>query len=270
MGILYFDCFSGMSGDMVIGALLDAGADLAYLENELKTLHIEEEYEINAEKVNKNGITSTKFNVILKNKTAQHTHDHDHNHSHAHTHHGHHHHHDEHEHDHSHRSYKDIVKLINEAELADDVKDLAIRIFTRIGKAEGLIHGQPLEEVHFHEVGAVDSIIDIVGAAILISQLKVDQVLSSPVPVGSGHIHIDHGTYPVPAPATLEILRGIPLAASELKSELTTPTGAAIVAELASDYGTLPAMKIKSIGYGAGTKTFPNHPNVLRIMIGDT
>ena len=159
--------------------------------------------------------------------------------------------------------------MIESATFSDEVKDLAIRIFTRIGKAEGLIHGQPLEKVHFHEVGAVDSIVDIVGAAILIDSLNIEEVIASPVPVGSGKIHIDHGVYPVPAPATLEILRGIPLAASDLKFELTTPTGAAIVAELATSYGSLPAMTIHSIGYGAGTKTFPDHPNVLRVMIGE-
>lgn len=265
MGILYFDCFSGMSGDMVIGALIDAGADPEFLKEELKKLHIDEEYDISWEKVNKNGITSTKFHVDLHNEDDEHTHHHhDGDHGHSHHHHDH-----SHDHHHAHRSYKDIVKLIQGADFSDSVIDLAIHIFTRIGKAEGLIHGQPLDTVHFHEVGAVDSIIDIVGTAILIDQLNVKQIISAPVPVGSGHIHIDHGTYPIPAPATLEILRGIPLAESVLKSELTTPTGAAIAAELATEFRTLPAMKVNSIGYGAGTKTFPEHPNVLRVVIGE-
>jgi pyridinium-3,5-bisthiocarboxylic acid mononucleotide nickel chelatase len=159
--------------------------------------------------------------------------------------------------------------LIEQAGYSEKVEEMALNMFKKIGEAEGKIHGVPLADVHFHEVGAVDSIIDIVGTAILIEQLGVDGIKSAPVPTGSGHIHIDHGVYPVPAPATLEILRGVPLAKSELKSELTTPTGAAIAAVLATEYGTFPAMSVTSIGYGAGTKSFPNHPNVLRVMIGE-
>ena len=146
---------------------------------------------------------------------------------------------------------------------------MSLAIFKKIGEAEGHIHGLPLEKVHFHEVGAVDSIIDIIGAAILINQLGVQSVLSSAIPTGSGHIHIDHGIYPVPAPATLEILKGVPIAASDIRSELATPTGAAIAAVLAESFCPLPTMTVESIGYGAGTKTFKNHPNVLRIIIGE-
>ncbi len=146
---------------------------------------------------------------------------------------------------------------------------MSLAIFKKIGEAEGHIHGLPLDKVHFHEVGAVDSIIDIIGAAILIDQLGIESVQSSAIPTGSGHIHIDHGVYPVPAPATLEILKGVPIASNVIRSELATPTGAAIAAVLAGKFGTLPAMTVESIGYGAGTKTFENHPNVLRIIIGD-
>lgn len=159
--------------------------------------------------------------------------------------------------------------MIESADLTDRVKDMALSIFKRIGEAEGHIHGMSLEDVHFHEVGAVDSIIDIVGTAILIDQLEIDKVKSSPIPLGNGRISIDHGVYPVPAPATLEILRGIPVQESDIRAELTTPTGAAIAAVLAEEYGPVPSMKIKTIGYGAGTKTFPNHPNVLRVIIGE-
>lgn len=291
MKILYFDCFSGISGDMVIGALIDAGGDFKHLEDELKKLNMESEYELKVSKVVKNGITSTKFDVILTNETHGHGHNHDENHTHGHDHnhekthshdhvedhtHGHNHqenhsHADddhEHHHDHHHRSYKGIVKLIESADFSREVKSIALNIFKKIGIAEGKIHGVALEDVHFHEVGAVDSIIDIVGAAILLEQLQIEVIKSSAIPVGSGKIWIDHGVYPVPAPATLEILRGIPLAESELKAELATPTGAAIVAVLAEEFCTLPAMKVDSIGYGAGTKTFPKHPNVLRVMIG--
>ncbi|MFB7638226.1 LarC family nickel insertion protein [Peribacillus butanolivorans] len=291
MRTLYFDCFSGISGDMVIGALIDAGADPFQMEEELKKLNIAEEYTLSWEKVVKNGITSTKFDVILPRKPErlhEHIHSHEHHHHHEHSHsndhsydheqshildhnehshsnsnsHEHHHHHD-------HRTYKQIVEIINEANFNASVKNMSLAIFKKIGEAEGHIHGLPLEKVHFHEVGAVDSIIDIIGAAILINQLGVQSVLSSAIPTGSGHIHIDHGIYPVPAPATLEILKGVPIAASDIRSELATPTGAAIAAVLAESFCPLPTMTVESIGYGAGTKTFKNHPNVLRIIIGE-
>jgi uncharacterized protein (DUF111 family) len=294
---LYFDCFSGISGDMVIGALIDAGADPDRLVEELKKLHIEDEYKLTWKKLVKNGITSTKFDVVLMNNGQTHTHDHNHDHNHDHDHehnhdhdhehnhdhdhdhdhehnhhHNHHHHSHSHEHEHhhhEHRAYKDIVGLIESAGFAKPVKEMALKIFKRIGEAEGHIHGIPLEKVHFHEVGAVDSIIDIIGAAILIHQLEIDLIKSSHIPVGTGRIHIDHGIYPVPAPATLEILKGVPIEQSDIRFELTTPTGAAIVAVLAEEFCPLPSMKVTSIGYGAGTKTFKNHPNVLRVIIGE-
>ncbi|MET3320157.1 UNVERIFIED_ORG: uncharacterized protein (TIGR00299 family) protein [Peribacillus simplex] len=291
MRTLYFDCFSGISGDMVIGALIDAGADPFQMEEELKKLKIEEEYTLSWEKVVKNGITSTKFDVILSRKPE---HLHEHIHSHEQHHHHEHSHSNDHSHDHEqshildhnghshsnsnshenhhhhdHRTYKQIVEIINEANFNAAVKNMSLAIFKKIGEAEGHIHGLPLEKVHFHEVGAVDSIIDIIGAAILINQLGIQSVLSSAIPTGSGHIHIDHGIYPVPAPATLEILKGVPIAASDIRSELATPTGAAIAAVLAESFCPLPTMTVESIGYGAGTKTFKNHPNVLRIIIGE-
>ncbi|RFB18901.1 DUF111 family protein [Bacillus sp. HNG] len=307
MRTLYFDCFSGISGDMVIGALLDAGGDPKKLVEELKKLHFEDEYELAWKKVVKNGITSTKFDVILKNESNtlthhhdhehshdqehqhhhdhehthdhehQHHHDHDHEHTHDHVHehihtheHSHDHHHDhDHHHHHSHRAYKDIVRMIEESELAPEVKKIALKIFKKIGEAEGLIHGLPLENVHFHEVGAVDSIIDIVGTAILLQQLEITTIKSSSVPVGTGKIHIDHGIYPVPAPATLEILKGVPIEQSDIRFELTTPTGAGIISVLTDEFCSFPSMKVTAIGYGAGTKTFKDRPNVLRVIIGE-
>ncbi|MFF5395988.1 LarC family nickel insertion protein [Peribacillus butanolivorans] len=291
MRTLYFDCFSGISGDMVIGALIDAGADPFQMEEELKKLKIEEEYTLSWEKVVKNGIASTKFDVILSRKPEhlhEHIHSHEQHHHHEHSHSNDHSHdheqshildHDEHSHSnsishehhhhHDHRTYKQIVEIINEANFNASVKNMSLAIFKKIGEAEGHIHGLPLEKVHFHEVGAVDSIIDIIGAAILINQLGIQSVLSSAIPTGSGHIHIDHGIYPVPAPATLEILKGVPIAASDIRSELATPTGTAIAAVLAESFCPLPTMTVESIGYGAGTKTFKNHPNVLRIIIGE-
>jgi uncharacterized protein (TIGR00299 family) protein len=262
MKTLYIDCFSGVSGDMFIGSLLDAGADPSVLEEELKKLQLEDEYQLSWKKIVKNGITSTKFDVSL---TQADNHHHNHHHEHDH-HHGHDHHH---EHDHHHRSYSDIVKMIESSELAAEVKVTSLNIFRKIGEAEGHIHGVPLEKVHFHEVGAVDSIIDIVGAAILLHQLDIKKIKSSAIPVGTGRIHIDHGIYPVPAPATLEILKGVPIEQSNVKFELTTPTGAAIVAVLAEEFCTIPSMEVKSIGYGAGTKNFKDRPNVLRVIIGE-
>lgn len=277
MKILYFDCFSGISGDMVIGALIDAGGDPAYLEGELKKLNMEDEYALEWQKVVKNGITSTKFNVLLTNAEHHHRskdgHSNDEHHTHAqnhhtyvHEHHSHGHHHG---HSHSHRSYRDIAELIESSDLSSEVKKNAMMIFKKIGVSEGRIHGVPLDKVHFHEVGAVDSIIDIIGAAILIDHMEISVVKSSPIPVGGGEIRIDHGVYPVPAPATLDILQGVPIAESNLKAELTTPTGAAIAAVLAEEFRPLPAMKVTAVGYGAGTKTFKDHPNVLRVIIGD-
>lgn len=277
MKILYFDCFSGISGDMTISSLVDAGADKKTLEEELKKLNMEDEYELKWTKVIKNGINSLKFDVVLMSEEHHHNHKHDDD-EHSHHHHGHthdhnhnhtHSHDDDHHHHHHHRSYKDIVALIESADFSEEVTRTALKIFTKIGEAEGKIHGMPLDKVHFHEVGAVDSIIDIVGTAILIHDLDIDEVRSSSIPVGSGKIHIDHGVYPVPAPATLEILRGVPIAETNIKAELTTPTGAAIIAVLAEVFSSIPSMKVETIGYGAGTKTFKAHPNVLRVIIGD-
>jgi uncharacterized protein (TIGR00299 family) protein len=267
MRTLYLDCFSGISGDMFIGALIDAGGDSTLLEEELQKLNISEEYKLSWRKVVKNGISSTKFDVELS-ETADHKYadGHQHNHNHKHEDVDHHH---EHSHHHSHRAYQDIVKLIDGSQLSQKVKETSLNIFRKIGEAEGLIHGISLEKVHFHEVGAVDSIIDIVGASILINKLEIQKIKSSPVCVGAGKVHIDHGIYPIPAPATLEILKGVPLQQSNIKSELTTPTGAAIVSVLSEEFCTVPSMTVQSVGYGAGTKDFEKHPNVLRVIIGE-
>lgn len=282
MRTLYLDCFSGISGDMFIGALIDAGGDSTLLEEELQKLNISEEYKLSWRKVVKNGISSTKFDVELSeiadhkyDDGHQHNHKHedvDHNHEHEHSDHHHKHEHSdhhEHSHHHSHRAYQDIVKLIDGSQLSQKVKETSLNIFRKIGEAEGLIHGISLEKVHFHEVGAVDSIIDIVGASILINKLEIQKIKSSPVCVGAGKVHIDHGIYPIPAPATLEILKGVPLQQSNIKSELTTPTGAAIISVLSEEFCTVPSMTVQSVGYGAGTKDFEKHPNVLRVIIGE-
>ncbi|QTL47948.1 LarC family nickel insertion protein [Priestia aryabhattai] len=295
MRTLYLDCFSGISGDMFIGALIDAGGDSILLEEELQKLNISEEYKLSWRKVVKNGISSTKFDVELtetvehkyaaehdhQHEHSDHQHEHEHDHQHEHSDHQHKHEHDhdhqhehgdhqhEHSHHHSHRAYQDIVKLIERSQLSQEVKETSLNIFRKIGEAEGLIHGISLEKVHFHEVGAVDSIIDIVGASILINKLEIQKIKSSPVCVGTGKVHIDHGIYPIPAPATLEILKGVPLQQSSIKSELITPTGAAIVSVLSEEFCTVPSMTVQSVGYGAGTKDFEKHPNVLRVIIGE-
>lgn len=239
---LYLDCFSGISGDMMVGALLDAGCELSYLEEQLKKLGISDEYKLEINNINKNGIMCKKFDVKLvvnaKSKKAHH------------------------------RTYKDIVKMIKSSSLNDEIKTISCDIFKNIGKAEGAIHGVPLEKVHFHEVGAIDSIIDIVGVAILIDYFKVEKIYSTPIPVGSGSISIDHGIYPVPAPATLELLKGIPIAKSEINAELTTPTGAAFAKSLVDEFTSFPNMVVGNIGYGAGTKTFKSSPNAMRVMLG--
>ncbi|SHM69668.1 nickel pincer cofactor biosynthesis protein LarC [Gracilibacillus kekensis] len=254
--ILYLDCFSGISGDMTIAALLDTGISFEWFESQLSKLNLSQEYKLKLDTVIKNGINSNKFDVIFTEDS--HHHDHSHSHTHDHQHNNHH-----------HRTYKDIVKMIKESELNEVVKNISLDMFKKIGEAEAKIHGMDLKDVHFHEVGAIDSIIDIVGVAVLVDHLKVDQIIASPIPVGSGHIHIDHGIYPVPAPATLEVLKDVPLKKSTITGELTTPTGAAIIKTLVSEFSEMPSMQVKHIGYGAGTKTFPDHPNVLRVLIGE-
>jgi pyridinium-3,5-bisthiocarboxylic acid mononucleotide nickel chelatase len=251
---LYLDCFSGASGDMLIGALIDCGLDFDLLRNELKKLGVEG-YELSLTRVDRSGISASKFDVLL------HSHDHDHEH------HDHHHHH--HHHKHEHRSLSEIKKIIASSKLTDRIKERANTIFQRIGEAESKIHNIPIESVHFHEVGAIDSIVDIVGTCIGLDALKIERIISSPLHVGSGTFKCAHGTYPVPGPATAEILRGVPIYSKDIEGELVTPTGAAIISTLATSYGPMPMMRIERIGYGAGTRTYPNFPNVLRAVIGE-
>ena len=232
MRILYLDCFSGISGDMTLASLVHAGADRDYIESELAKIKIEP-YTLEWKTVVKQGISSMKVDVITHGGHEHHAHEHVHEHSdhehdgHGHEHHHHHgdHNHDHHEHghDHHHRDYAEIVRLIETAGLNENVTKMSLAIFEKIAIAEAKIHNQPLEKVHFHEVGAVDSIVDTVGVALAIDSLNVDRILSSPVPLGSGKVKCDHGTYPVPAPATLEIMKGLPIAPSHHAVELTRP-----------------------------------------------
>ena len=267
MKTLYFDCSSGISGNMTLGALLEILGDEDYLLNELDKLNIDG-YKIEISKKVKNGITGTYVDVILDHED-NHEHDHSHNHSnheHGHEHESEH----EHHHHHEHRNLNDINKIIDESKLDDKVKDLAKRIFLRVAKAESKVHNKPLDEVHFHEVGAIDSIVDIVGTAILINKINPDNIISSVVNDGYGFIECAHGTMAVPVPATSEIFASsnVKFRQIDIDTELVTPTGAAIIAELAKDFTTLPAMVTEKIGWGAGYKDL-KIPNVLKVYYGE-
>ena len=249
---LYLECLSGISGDMTIGALLDLGADVNKFKEELKKIDLQG-YELKIEKKDKNGIFGTKFDVILRTDIQKHDHDH------------HHHDHEHHEH-HDHRSLTTIKGLIEKASLSDQVKRMSTSMFQAIAEAEAKIHNTSLDQVHFHEVGAVDAIVDIVGTCILIEMLEIDEVIISPLHVGTGFVKCAHGKIPVPAPATLEILKGIPIYSKGVRSELVTPTGAAIAKVLGKSFEERPMMETLSIGYGLGTKDL-EISNVLRASL---
>lgn len=239
MKIAYFDCLSGISGDMTLGALVDAGVDLSALQAGIDSLKLPKAVKLTATEVKRKGFRATKVNV-------------------------------EHEPEQAHRHLHHIVDMIDASDvITPPQKDLAKRIFTRLGEAEAKVHGTTLRKVHFHEVGAVDSIADIVGSAIGITLLGVDRIVCSPVPVGGGYIEIEHGRVTVPAPATAELLKGIPIAATSVQMELTTPTGAAIVSAVSDEYGPLPSMRLTTIAYGAGDRELAEQANVVRLMIGE-
>jgi len=281
MKILYYDCFCGISGDMNLGAMVDAGVDGDYLIKELSKLQLDGEYKINIKKGMKKGISGTKVDVILTHKEhadndshEDHGHYKDHNHHHDDNHHhdgynDHNHHHNHHcDLNHHHRNLKDIENIINGSTLNDHVKKSSINMFKRIAEAEGIVHGKPASEVHFHEVGAVDSIVDIVGSAIALDYLNVDKILASSVQVGGGFVTCAHGIIPVPAPATVEILKNIPVKSGIVPFETTTPTGAAILAENAAEFTDKMDFSIEKIGYGLGNREL-DIPNVLRVYVGE-
>ena len=251
MKVLYFDCSSGISGNMTLGSLLEIIGDEDYLINELKKLNVEG-YKIEISKKIKNGITGTHVDVKLESE-----------HKHEHEHHHHHHHHE-------HRNLNDINTIIDNSKLDEKVKELSKKIFLRVAKAESKVHNKPLNEVHFHEVGALDSIVDIVGTAILINKINPDKIISSIVNDGYGFIECAHGTMSVPVPATSEIFANsnVRFRQIDIDTELVTPTGAAIIAELAEEFTTLPAMTTNKIGWGAGTKDL-KIPNVLKVYYGE-
>ena len=263
MKTLYLDLFSGIAGDMFIAALLDLGVDARQLERELKKLKLDG-YHLHISRQQKSAIVGVKFDVHLAPEP-----DHKHAHDHGHQHHEHEHHH-EHAHDDS-RNFSEIKQLISRSKLSAWVKQKSIAVFQRIAEAEGKIHGLPPNEVHFHEVGAVDSIVDIVGAAIALELLGKPHVFASPVVEGTGWIQCAHGRFPVPAPATLAILgaRKIPVTQCEEPHELVTPTGAALLAEFVESFGAMENLVAEKIGFGLGTRDNKTRPNVLRAVLGE-
>ena len=279
MKTLYLDIFSGIAGDMFIAALLDLGVDATKLERELKKLKLDG-YHLHISRQQKSSIAGIKFDVHLahdhehRHEGHEHSHEHGHHHDHEHPHeHSHEHHHDhaheEHEHDDL-RNFAEIKQLISRSKLSAWVKQKSIAVFARIAEAEGKIHGLPPNEVHFHEVGAVDSIVDIVGAAIALELLGKPRVFASPVVEGTGWIQCAHGRFPVPAPATLAILgaRKIPVSQCEEPHELITPTGAALLAEFVESFGAMENLVAEKIGFGLGTRENQTRPNVLRAVLG--
>ena len=250
MKVLYFDCSSVISGNMTLGALLEIVGDDNYLLDEIKKLNIDG-YKIEISKKVKNGITGTHVDVILEHQHEEHHHEHEHHH-------------------HEHRNLNDVYSVIENSSIDEKSKELAKRIFLRVAKAESKVHNKPLEEVHFHEVGAIDSIIDIVGTAILINKINPDKIISSIVNDGHGFIECAHGTMSVPVPATSEIFANsnVKFRQIDIDTELVTPTGAAIIAELAEEFTNLPAMTTEKIGWGAGSKDL-KIPNVLKVYYGD-
>jgi hypothetical protein len=281
MRILYFDCFNGASGDMILGALLDAGVPLEGLRAALGSLAIAD-CEIRADRVLRAGVSATKFRVLegetaaaaaVRHDHEHHHDDHDHDdHDHAHQHeHGHHHHHHGtgQAHHHPHRSLPEINGLIDRSALSPAGRDRARALFARLAEAEAAIHQMPVEQVHLHEVGALDSIVDIVGAVYALESLGVDRVVVSPINVGRGMVQSAHGVFPVPAPATVRLLGDAPVFSRGPEAELLTPTGALLLTGYADAYGPLPAMRVAATGYGAGDHEFVDTPNVLRVMVGD-
>lgn len=237
MKICYLDAFSGISGDMTVGALIDAGADTARIVQALESLGTGAKFEI--EKTSRRGVAALKFRVIAGESK-------------------------------SHRHLKHVQELIAKSQLSERARQNSNAVFQRLGEAEAKVHGVPVEKVHFHEVGAVDSICDILGACAAFDLLGVDAIYCSPLNVGSGTVKTEHGVLPVPAPATAELLAGKPIYSRGPSVELTTPTGAAIAVTLATEFGALPPMRLAASGYGAGDRDFPEHANVLRVLIGET
>lgn len=235
MRAAYFDCFSGISGDMVLAALVDLSWPVRELEREVDKLGLFG-YQIEAKKVAKQGIFSTQIKINVKEGKKE-------------------------------RTLKDILSILDRSKLEEKIKERSRAIFTRLASVEAKIHGKSPQKIHFHELGGLDTIIDVVGAVVGMNYLGIEKVYSSPLPLGKGFVKCEHGILPLPAPATLELLKEIPVYGSNIEAELVTPTGAAIISSLAENFGQMPLMKIDSIGYGAGQRDLPI-PNLLRVSLG--
>ncbi|MFC1798193.1 nickel pincer cofactor biosynthesis protein LarC [Thermodesulfobacteriota bacterium] len=234
--IAYFDCFSGISGDMTLGAFVSLGVPIEWLEKQLHSIPLPE-IELTTEPISRHGISANQVNVHAKSSAKA-------------------------------RDYNSIATLIKNSPLHSTVKAKSLDIFDRLATAEAHIHGRPKGKVHFHEVGGLDAIADVVGTALCIEYLKIDQVIASAIPLGKGFVECSHGTLPVPAPATLAILKDIPVYGARINQEIVTPTGAAIIASLAESFGEIPNMMVEAIGYGAGKREIEDRPNLLRVLIG--
>ncbi|MGB7218239.1 MAG: nickel pincer cofactor biosynthesis protein LarC [Vicinamibacterales bacterium] len=256
MKVLYFDCFSGISGDMALGALVDAGLPVDDLTRALGSLALSG-VAVGTERVLRAGVSATKFSVREHSSAPSHDHSDDPHHSHgAHVSH------------HSHRSLSEIFALIDKSALSAPGRERAKAMFQRLGEAEAAIHQMPVDKVHLHEVGAIDSIIDIVGTVFGLEWVGADRIVCSPLNVGGGTVKSAHGVFPVPAPATVKLLGDAPIYAGAVQHELVTPTGALIVSSYAASFGPIPAMTVEQVGYGAGDRDHPDRPNVLRVLIG--
>ena len=263
MKIAYFDCFSGISGDMTLGALVAAGVPPEILTDGLATLKLDAEFSLYFEKAVKHGITGTRAIVEVH---PAHTHT-----SHSDSHHAHEHEH-RHHHDHDHgpsRHLSDIFKLLDDSNLDGEVRDTAKRVFDRLAEAEATVHNTTKAEVHLHEVSGIDSIVDIVGSVIGLAYLDVDAVYASPLSLGRGFVKCAHGLMPVPVPGTMELLQGVPIHQTDIPKELVTPTGAALITTLAQEFGVMPQMRLDRVGYGAGTRDLEQRPNLLRLCLGE-
>jgi len=266
--VLYFDCFSGASGDMIVGALVDAGVPLEDIRRALGSLSIGDEA-VWVERVTRAGMGATKFCVRGEDVPDGDTHEHVHDHAHDHDHPSHSASSDAPSH-HSHRTLGEIYQLIDGSRLSANGRERAKSLFARLAEVEGAIHGTPADTVHLHEVGALDSIVDIVSAVCALEAIGADRIVSSPLNVGSGTIRSAHGLYPVPAPATMRLLEGVPIYAGPQRAEMVTPTGALLVTGYATEFGSIPPMRVTKIGYGAGTRDCHDTPNVLRVLIGES
>jgi pyridinium-3,5-bisthiocarboxylic acid mononucleotide nickel chelatase len=270
----YLDCFSGISGDMLLGALVDAGVPFAVLEDAVAAMEMGARLEL--KRVDRSGIDSAKVDVVTAEgelADGGHTHAHTHDDGHQHPHEHEHSHSDDHSHEAKHvhgRSLSEIQRMIRGSKLHGDVQSMALKAFELLGHAEAKIHNVPVEQIHFHEVGAVDAIADIVAASAGCHWLQVDKWMCSTLNVGGGHVHCAHGKFPVPAPATLELLRDMPVYSSGVKKELVTPTGAALLRALGATSSNFPAMRMSAAGYGAGSRDLPGQPNVLRLVVGES